>query len=109
MRMDINYSSINLPSPVKIALGGVTKKLASFRTSDFVNQELFNPSVHLLKKKGKLLRPTLVLLGAHMLDEKPGKYVDLALAAELVHISSLIHDDIIDRDRSRRGIKAVHE
>lgn len=99
---------VSLPEEVDLALKGVEARLSSFRISDFVNRDLFNPSVHLLSRRGKLLRPTLLLLGAYFLGQKPSRYVDLAVAAELLHVSSLIHDDIIDRDEVRRGIKTVH-
>ncbi len=107
--MDAYYNSKMLPSPVKKGLQEVERKLSSFTSSDFVNKELFGPSVHLLRKRGKLVRPTLVLLGAYFLDENPAEYVDLALAAEMIHVSSLIHDDMIDRDGTRRGEATVHK
>lgn len=102
------FDNISLPTDVRKSLDSVSKRIASFSAQEFVNPQLYEPSVHLLKAKGKLLRPTLVLLGAHFLDQKPLEYVDLALSAELIHISSLIHDDIIDRDKTRRGVDTVH-
>ena len=65
-------------------------------------------STYLLKKNGKLIRPTLVLMGAHAVGNDPMEFVDLAVASELLHTSSLIHDDIIDGDLTRRGSKTVH-
>ncbi len=100
---------VSLPNEVKKALKEVESRLASFKVSDFVNQELFDPSMHLLNKQGKLLRPTLLLLGSHLIDRNPSDYIDLAVAAEMLHVASLIHDDIIDRDHERRDLKAVHE
>lgn len=100
---------VNLPTEVEKALKQVEKKLSSFKVSDFVNQDLFGPSVHLLNKQGKLLRPTLLLLGARLVDKDPSDYIDLAVAAEMMHVASLIHDDIIDKDHERRDLKAVHE
>lgn len=54
--------------------------------------------------KGKAIRPTLVLLSAHATGAEPaGKQVLAAAAAvELVHNSSLLHDDVIDNDHTRR-------
>ncbi len=103
------YGSVVLPSPVKKSLDKVRTKLSSFKESDFVNSQLYSPSVHMFKRNGKLLRPTLVLLGAYLLDEDSQKYVDLALAAELMHTSSLIHDDIIDQDFKRGSIATVNK
>jgi geranylgeranyl pyrophosphate synthase len=86
----------------------VRRRLLAFSSSDFVNSELYGPSIHMLRRHGKLLRPTLVLLGAHFLKEDPKEYVDLAIAAELIHTSSLVHDDVIDNDDKRNGVATVH-
>ncbi len=97
-----------LPAPVKKSLNRVSRKLSSFGVKDFVNEELHGPSTHLFKKRGKLVRPILVLMGAHFIGCDTDRYVDLALASELMHVSSLIHDDIIDNDGERRGMPTVH-
>ena len=60
---------------------------------------------------GKLLRPCLVLFAAEELGARPGAALPAAVALELVHNFSLVHDDIQDRDRMRRGrptLWAVH-
>lgn len=69
----------------------------------------------LLQNPGKKLRPLLVLLSALIFcDEKNLKpdpddpHVEVAAAVELIHAASLIHDDIIDNARLRRGFPAVH-
>ncbi len=93
---------------ISSALKKVSARLASMNASEFVERSLHEPSVHLLRARSKMLRPSLVLLGAHALGEDPDRFVDLAVAAELIHVSSLIHDDIIDGDRKRRGADAVH-
>ncbi len=90
------------------ALRKVSSRLSSMQASEFMDKELHKPSVHLLRARSKMLRPSLVLLGAIAVGEKPDGFVDLAVAAELIHVSSLIHDDIIDGDRKRRGIDSVH-
>jgi len=51
---------------------------------------------------GKKLRPTLALLSAGALGVEPAQVVSAAAAVELVHNFSLVHDDIMDRDRTRR-------
>lgn len=97
-----------LPKPVESGLSIVATRINAFTAEDFVNDELFKPSMHLLSKPGKLLRPTLVLMGAQVIKDNPLEYTDLAVAVELLHVSSLIHDDIIDRDMIRRGAETVH-
>jgi geranylgeranyl diphosphate synthase type I len=56
---------------------------------------------------GKLLRPSLVLFVAQQLGASPERALPSALGLELIHSFSLIHDDIQDRDRIRRGRPAV--
>ncbi len=51
---------------------------------------------------GKALRPTLVLAGARAVGADPSLVVPAAVAVELVHNFSLVHDDIMDRDVTRR-------
>ena len=97
-----------LPDDVAKAIHLTVARLASVREDEFVNKELFIPATHLLGGVSKLVRPALVFIGAHMIGETPEKFVDLALAAEMMHVSSLIHDDMIDGDRERRGLTAVH-
>jgi geranylgeranyl pyrophosphate synthase len=71
---------------------------------------------HLLDKPGKMLRPALVLLAAGMVGWDPAgpckelneSLVKLAAAVELIHSASLIHDDIIDGEKIRRGQSALH-
>jgi geranylgeranyl pyrophosphate synthase len=64
--------------------------------------------MHLLKSGGKLLRPSLLFLSASAIGENCDRFVDLAAAIELLHVSSLIHDDIIHKGTYRRGIRSVN-
>jgi octaprenyl-diphosphate synthase len=71
---------------------------------------------HLLDKPGKMIRPALVLLSAGMVGWDPdaspeplnASLVKLGAAVELIHSASLIHDDIIDGEKTRRGQDALH-
>lgn len=56
---------------------------------------------------GKKLRPMLALLGAQAVGADPAQAVNGAVALELVHNFSLVHDDIMDRDRTRRHRETV--
>lgn len=103
---DTEKSSLN-EALVK-GLSKVVKKLAAFTPLDFIGSELMAPATHLLNNQGKLLRPALVLLGASVIGEEQSEFVDLAVAAELLHTASLVHDDFIDGDVIRRGVEAVH-
>ena len=64
----------------------------------------------LFKRKGKRIRSTLLCLLASCGNEKPAtNRVDNACASiELLHLASLVHDDIIDGTELRRGMKTAH-
>ena len=58
--------------------------------------------------KSKRLRPILTLLSARMCGAAPENAVYLAVAVEMIHAATLIHDDIIDNAELRRGQKTIH-
>lgn len=74
--------------------------------------KLYNASRHLVKTRGKRVRPALVLLsyGAVNGDAENlrKKVIPIAIAIELVHTATIIHDDIIDRSSMRRGVSTVN-
>lgn len=104
----IDDKNLKVPHEVKEQMAKVASRLKAFGTEDFVNRELSSPSTHFLKASGKLLRPMLVFLGADYIGRPTQEYVNLAASIELLHVSSLIHDDIIDDETGRRGLSAVH-
>lgn len=71
--------------------------------------EVYEAARHLLGR-GKLLRGILVMLvnGVYGYHRKE-KALKLATAIELLHTASLIHDDIIDGAKTRRGVETVHK
>lgn len=69
---------------------------------------LYEASLHLIKAGGKRLRPLALVLSGRMygLDEKLGFIAGASV--EILHNFTLIHDDIMDKDRFRRGVPTVH-
>lgn len=63
---------------------------------------------HLLKSKGKMMRPTLLLLLAKGISGVTDESYQAALALELLHTASLVHDDIVDDSKERRGQLSVN-
>jgi heptaprenyl diphosphate synthase len=63
---------------------------------------------HLAAAGGKRLRPLLVLLGAQFGEPWRDGVVDAAVIAELVHISSLYHDDVMDGAALRHGVDSAN-
>ncbi|RMC34464.1 polyprenyl synthetase family protein [Paracoccus alkanivorans] len=60
-------------------------------------------TAHLIEAGGKRLRPMLTLAAAKLLDY-PGEYhIHLAATVEFIHTATLLHDDVVDESRQRRG------
>ncbi len=74
--------------------------------------ELYEPVRYALAGRGKRLRPALLLLAAEACADGPdaahANAMPAALAAEVFHTFSLVHDDIMDRAPERRGRPSVH-
>jgi len=99
---------LNINEDIDNALSTVGRTLESSFKWDFKSNILRDATYHLLNVRGKLLRPGLVFVGAEAIGTDIFRYIDLAIAIEYLHISSLIHDDIIDKDDKRRGKESVH-
>ncbi|MFA5575186.1 MAG: polyprenyl synthetase family protein [Brumimicrobium sp.] len=72
-------------------------------------KNLYNPLRYFLKISGKRTRPTLTMLGCSLYGEDGIKALNTAIAIELFHNFTLIHDDIMDEAPLRRGQQTVHE
>jgi len=84
-------------------------KYLSESISDKEPQNLYEPIYYILNIGGKRLRPVMVLLGCDLLGGKIEHALDAALAIEMFHNFSLIHDDIMDKAPIRRGKVTVHK
>jgi len=62
----------------------------------------------LFEGDGKLLRPGLLLIASRFGKRDEKKTIALAAALEMLHVATLIHDDIVDDSPLRRGLPAVH-
>ncbi len=71
-------------------------------------EELYKASRYLVDAGGKRLRPAVLILAAEATGSNIKSVLPAAVAVELVHNFTLIHDDIMDRDDIRRGRPAVH-
>ena len=72
-------------------------------------KQLYDPIKYILSLGGKRLRPVLTLMVCDFFGTDFKKGIHAALAVELFHNFSLIHDDIMDNSPLRRGKKTVHE
>ena len=71
-------------------------------------EELYRASRYLPDAGGKRLRPAVLMLATEAVGGDPMSVVPAAVALELVHNFTLVHDDIMDNDDVRRGMPAVH-
>ncbi len=71
-------------------------------------EELYKASRYLVDAGGKRLRPAVLILVAEAMGSDLKSVLPAAVAVELVHNFTLIHDDIMDKDDVRRGRPAVH-
>ena len=72
-------------------------------------QNLYNPVSYFLALEGKRIRPILTLLSCDLFDGNYKDSLDAALAVEVFHNFSLVHDDIMDEAPLRRGNQTVHQ
>nr|WP_255731292.1 heptaprenyl diphosphate synthase component II [Solibacillus sp. MA9] len=68
---------------------------------------LNNASIYLLQGGGKRIRPVFVLLSAKFGDYNIERMKNIAVPLELIHMGSLVHDDVIDDSDMRRGRETV--
>jgi len=92
-------------------LASVAKTIDQMIDRYFVDKtgQLNKASAHLLAAGGKRLRPAVALLAADAV--KPGSSDEIlhaALALEVTHTFTLVHDDVMDDDTLRRGVPTVH-
>lgn len=71
--------------------------------------ELYEPIRYIMALGGKRLRPILTLIGASLYDQNWQKAVKPAIAMEVFHNFTLLHDDIMDKAPTRRGQPTVHK
>jgi geranylgeranyl diphosphate synthase type II len=71
--------------------------------------ELYEPISYILDLGGKRLRPSLLLMACDLFGGDVDKAIEPALAIEVFHNFTLMHDDIMDKAPLRRGKKTVHE
>ena len=65
------------------------------------------PISEIIQAGGKMLRPALVILGAGFGKYKKDRIIPVAACVEFLHTATLIHDDVIDEAKLRRGIESI--
>ncbi len=92
------------------------KELQSIINKEIENQKigrepfsLYDPINYTLSNGGKRIRPILTLMACNLFSEKIDKAIDAAIAIEIFHNFTLLHDDIMDKAEIRRGKPTVHK
>ena len=91
--------------PIRSDLQGV--EIAIQRALDGPNPHIVELATYLQRGGGKRLRPALLLLTARNFEYDRERLLPVAAAVELIHMATLVHDDIVDGATSRRGLPTV--
>jgi geranylgeranyl diphosphate synthase, type II len=75
----------------------------------FKPEGLYEPLRYFIGIGGKRIRPALTLMATSLFGADPNRSINQAIAIELFHNFSLIHDDIMDQAPLRRGMETVHQ
>jgi octaprenyl-diphosphate synthase len=95
-----------LQAPIKDRLDRVPEEMWRIVQADVAIVEAAN--AHLRGMRGKLFRPTLLLLASSVEGTPEARAVPLAAVAELVHLTSVVHDDSVDHSVLRRGQPTIN-
>jgi octaprenyl-diphosphate synthase len=92
--------------PIRAKLDDVARTMSQIVSSDLplVGQV----STHLLAMRGKMFRPTILLLSSEVAENPGDKAITLAATVELIHLATLVHDDAVDHSVLRRGMPTVN-
>jgi octaprenyl-diphosphate synthase len=96
----------DVQAPISTALGRVNDEMWRIVA---VDSDLFRGvNQHLMLMKGKMLRPTLLLLSSHVKEEPEDRSASYAAVVELIHLATLVHDDAVDHSVLRRGMPTIN-
>ena len=96
----------DIQRPIVVELDEVAGELRRIVAGDFPVIAAAND--HLLRMKGKLFRPTLLLLSQRAAEAEEPRAVTLAAVVELIHLATLVHDDSVDHSALRRGMPTIN-
>lgn len=101
-----NSLLLEYTEPVKDDLARFDRKLHDYLRGD--SPLISSIARHLLKSRGKRIRPAFVFLSARATNNFSEHAVDASLAIELIHTATLLHDDVVDESDLRRGQATVN-
>lgn len=92
--------------PIKDDLASFNQKLSDYLRGD--SPLISSIARHLLKSRGKRIRPVFLFLTSRAGDNFTEFSVEASLAIELIHTATLLHDDVVDESDMRRGQETVN-
>ena len=95
-----------IQTPVQEGLREVIDEMWRIVATD--NPLVSDVNAHLLLAKGKMVRPTLLLLSSNVDGSPEPRATTLAAVAELIHLATLVHDDAVDHSVMRRGRPTIN-
>jgi octaprenyl-diphosphate synthase len=100
-RTGTGHSWKHIIDPVEPFLEAVSKRLA--KEVEAFDADILPYADYALNGQGKHLRPALVALTANALGKASEAHVTVAVIIEMVHLATLVHDDVMDEAEIRRG------
>ena len=101
---------LSIHKEIQVKLKKTNIKIDSYIKSDIpVIPKL---SKYFFNKRGKQLRPVLCLLSSKMINKEYSNLksdISMAAALEFIHAATLLHDDVIDKGKTRRGQRSVND
>jgi octaprenyl-diphosphate synthase len=105
-RADVAAALHDIQAPVRARLEAVSAEIWRIVAADLPLAE--EVGAHLMGMKGKMFRPTLLLLASSVDDTPEPRAVSLAATVEVLHLATLVHDDAVDHSVLRRGMPTVN-
>jgi octaprenyl-diphosphate synthase len=99
-------SLAQIQAPIRGRLDQVMEELRRVVSADFGAIEEVND--YLFQVRGKLFRPSLLLLSEEVCGAATARGTTLAAVVELIHLATLVHDDAVDHSVLRRGMPTVN-
>ena len=106
VRMPLAPALLDIQAPVRERLDRVPDEMWRIVRADAPIVESVN--AHLTGMKGKMFRPTVLLLASQIAGTPDARGVRLAAITELVHLASVVHDDSVDHSPLRRGMPTIN-
>jgi octaprenyl-diphosphate synthase len=106
LRTPVASALLDIQAPIRAALDDVPAEMWRIVKADA--PIIAAVTAHLSGMKGKMFRPTLLLLASALEGRADGRAVPMAAVAELVHLASVVHDDAVDHSNVRRGQPTIN-